>query len=67
MKRPDFTFTNHLSLWMIAATTRAAHAHLVAFVSDEATWLGRSLAVEHRYVADLAAGLQADGFTVRAS
>ncbi len=64
MKRPDFTFTNHLSLWMVTPNTRAARVHLVDSVSDEAQWLGGSLAVESRYVAELASGLQADGFTV---
>ena len=59
----DYTFANHLSLWMVTANTRAAHKHLAASVSDEAQWLGHSLAVEPRYVRDLAAGLQADGFT----
>jgi hypothetical protein len=64
MARAAFTFTDHQSLWLVTPNTRAARAHLVASVSDEASWLGRSLAVEGRYVGDLAAGLQADGFTV---
>jgi len=65
MSVPDFTFTDHHSLWMVTPNTRRASTHLAASVGDEAQWLGGSLAVEGRYVADLAAGLQADGFTVR--
>jgi hypothetical protein len=59
---PDFRFTDHGTIWLVAPLTDAADKHLKAHT--DGTWFGGALAVEHRFVADLAAQLQADGFNL---
>jgi hypothetical protein len=60
----DFRVENHGTIFLFTATNTDALEHLRNNVSEEAQWLGNSLAVEHRYAVDLAAALQAEGFTV---
>ena len=60
----DYTVTNHGSVWLLRPTHAAAAAHLREHVGEEAQWFAGALAVEPRYVVDLAAQLQDDGFTV---
>jgi len=49
---------------LFTATNEDALTHLRENVSEESEWLGESLAVEHRYAADLAAALVENGFSV---
>jgi hypothetical protein len=60
----DFVVSGGGSIFLFTATNADALEHLRDNVSDEAQWLGDCLAVEHRYAVDLAASLQAEGFTV---
>lgn len=60
----DFTFENHFSLWLVRPNNRSAAEHLRENVSDEAQWMGDALAVEPRYISDLAESLQDAGFTI---
>jgi hypothetical protein len=60
----DYTFESHGSLWLCRPSTNDARAWLDDHVGDEAQWFGGALAVEPRYVVDLAAQLQNDGWTV---
>lgn len=61
---PDFTFQNHLSLFLVVPRNAAAREHLEANVSDEAQWFGGALVVEPRYAKALAVALINDGFEV---
>ncbi len=63
MPRPDFIFTNHGSLWLCACTNDAAAKHLDAHLGEEAQRWGSGVAVEPRYVEQLAQALDRDGFT----
>jgi RNA polymerase subunit RPABC4/transcription elongation factor Spt4 len=60
----DFTFENHGSIWIVQPHNSEAREHLAENVSDEAIWFAGGLAVEPRYVEDLAEGLQENGFRV---
>lgn len=61
----DFTVSGHGSVYLITPADRAALNVLEARAPEDAQWLGRSLAVEWRYVAEFVDGLRADGYTVR--
>lgn len=52
------------SLFLVTPETDNARAWLDEHVSEEATWFAGSLVVEHRYIENLMAGIQYDGFTV---
>jgi len=60
----DFRISGGGTVYLFRPTTTEAYQHLEAHVGGDAQWVGFSLAVEHRYVEDLAARLRADGFTV---
>ena len=60
----DFKVENHGTIFLFTPTNGAALEHLRENVSEESQWLGDSLAVEHRYAADLVAALRTNGFTV---
>lgn len=62
---PDVTITNHGSIFLFDLLTPAAKDWVADNVPDDATYLGWSLVVEHRYASDLAAGMMADGLTVK--
>jgi hypothetical protein len=62
----DFTVQNEGTIFLLYAQTDAARAwvneHLPA---DRQTWGGNGTVVEHRYIADIVAGIQRDGLEVR--
>ncbi len=60
----DFWFADCGSIWLVTPQNDLAVAHLHANAAEEALWHGGALVVEPRYVADLAQGLQDNGFTV---
>jgi hypothetical protein len=53
------------TVFIVRALTDSALAWLANHTDGQ--WLGNGLAVEHRYVADLVAGLREHGFTVEAA
>lgn len=59
-----YTVENHGSIFIVQPQTEEARAHLEAHVSDEAQWFAGGVAVEPRYIVDLVAQLQDDGFEV---
>lgn len=65
MKNPDFNVANHGSIFLVRPNTPVARKHLEEHVGDEAQWWGGALAVEPRYVDDLAQRLAEEGFVVR--
>lgn len=60
----DFRIENHGSIFLFDPLNTAAEEHLRENVSEQAQWFGGSLVVEPRYIADLAAALQAEGFRI---
>ena len=64
--RADVEVTNHGPISLFLPNTKAAKAWIEDNVSDDASWHGNSLAVEHRYVDDLWAGMEAGGLEVAA-
>ncbi len=64
MDIPDYTVEDHGSLFLVRCETDAAYDHLRAHTGDEAQWLGRGLAVDHRYIEDVVTALEDAGFVV---
>jgi hypothetical protein len=64
MTTMDVQFTNHGSIWLAQLLTEAAHDWVAANVSDEAQWFGPGLAIEARYVGDIAQGMADDGLQI---
>ena len=60
----DVTVENHGSIFLFALHTEAAREWVNDNVPEDAQYLGSKLAVEHRYAADLAAGMIRDGLEV---
>lgn len=62
---PDFTVSNHGSIFLFTPQNEAAFAWADEHIAGPRHQLGRaSITVEHRYIADIVAGAIADGFTV---
>jgi hypothetical protein len=61
-KHTDVLVEDHGSIVLIRPLRETATVWLVSHT--EGTWFGHALAVEPRYVADLVAGLEEEGFTV---
>ena len=60
----DVTVQNEGSIFLFNLNTEAAREWVSEHVSEDATFWAGSLVVEHRYAANLAAGMQADGLRV---
>jgi hypothetical protein len=61
---PDFKVFGGGTLYMVQPLNDCAKDHLESHVGEDAIYLGPSLAVEHRYIDDLVAGLRQHGFKV---
>jgi hypothetical protein len=61
---PDFIVSDHGSLLLVTAQNASADRWLKSSTGDEAQWFGNALVVEPRYIADLVAGLENDGYVV---
>lgn len=65
MNTPDVLVRNCGSMWAFNPLTDAAKTFFDKNVASEPwQWLGSSLAVQHRYAADLAAGMHAAGLVL---
>lgn len=63
---PDFELNDYGSIYTLRPLTDAAQQWLDEHVAAESwQYLGGSLGVEHRHIADIVAGAIADGFIVR--
>lgn len=61
----DFVFENHGSVWICEAQNDGAFSHLTDRLSNETQYWGRrGIAVEPRYVPQLAQALCDDGWSV---
>jgi len=56
----DFQIENHGSIWLVRPMTTTCREWLEE--NTEGMWFGGALAVEPRYVADLVAGMEEEGF-----
>ena len=60
----DLSLSNHGSLWLLTPHTEASEQWVDDNLSDARQMLGRAIAIEPRYVADIVAGIRADGLTL---
>ena len=61
----DFLIENHGSIFLLRPLTLAADSWIDQNLSEDRQTLGNAVAVEHRYIADIVRGAQADGLVVR--
>ena len=61
---PDFLVENHGSIFLFRMNTPAAAEWVSQNVQDDAQFFRDALVVEHRYAADLAAGIREHGLEV---
>jgi hypothetical protein len=64
--QPDFAVENHSSIFLFRMNTPAAVEWVSQNVQEDAQFFGDALVVEHRYIADIVAGIQNDGLAVSA-
>jgi hypothetical protein len=63
---PDFHVRNEGSIFILSANTEAARGWVEDHIPEDAQRRGRfGVVVEHRFIADIVAGAQADGLSVR--
>lgn len=62
----DFTIENHGSILLFRPNTPAAKTWLRETAPEDAQFLGNAMAVEPRYVMNVATAIMADGFSIRA-
>lgn len=61
---PDIRVQNQGTLYLLFPASDAGEQWLSEHTDGDATWWGRALVVEPRYLADIVAGAQADGLVV---
>jgi hypothetical protein len=61
----DFTVEYHGSIFLLRPVSRLAERWVDEHLPEEAPRWGNAVAVEHRYIADIVAGIRADGLGVR--
>ncbi len=61
----DVSVANHGSLFLLYPQTEDALYWVALNLPEDVLHAGRAIVVEPRYVADIVAGLQADGLVVR--
>jgi hypothetical protein len=66
MKRTaDFTLENHGSIFLMRPRTKRAAAWLTDTAPDDAQFFADALAIEPRYVPNVAEAARADGFSIQ--
>jgi hypothetical protein len=60
----DFEVQNHGTIFLLCPLTDSAGAWVEEHPPDDALTFGRGICVEHRYIADVVAGIQRDGLVV---
>jgi hypothetical protein len=64
---PDFSIEGEgrfCSVYLLRPLTPAAFDWIEEHIPEDAQRLGNAIAVEHRFVADVVAGIQSDGLAV---
>jgi hypothetical protein len=62
---PDFFVENHGSIFLLRPITPSASDWISEHIPDDALFFGEAVCVEHRYIADIVAGIQRDGLAVQ--
>jgi hypothetical protein len=62
---PDFFVENHGSIFLLRPVTPPARAWVSEHIPEDAQFFGEAVCVEHRYVADIVAGIRECGLEVR--
>jgi predicted thioesterase len=52
------------TLYLVRSASKAGAEWMDEHLPEDAQTLGRAVAVEHRYIGDIVAGMQADGLVV---
>jgi len=58
---PDFYVANHGSIFLLTPVTQAAREWVAEHIPEDAPALGNSIAIEHRFVGEVLAGITNDG------
>lgn len=61
---PDFEVQNEGSIFLLRPKSPAAEEWLWENIPSDAQCWGNAVVVEHRYIADIVEGIQADGLVV---
>lgn len=61
----DFIVENHGSIFLLRPLSEAAREWATKHIPEDAQNWGDAVVVEHRYIGDIVAGIQADGLTVQ--
>jgi hypothetical protein len=64
MSTLDFTVTGGGSIYLLRPLTDAARAWVDDHIPDTAMWLGRAVAIEHRYLWPIVEGIDEAGLTL---
>ena len=62
--KPDFTLENHGSIMLLRPLTGAAQDWVDDHIPDEAMAWGDAIAIEPRYIEDIADGIIDDGLSI---
>lgn len=60
----DFVVANHGSIFLLQPRSAAAHKWIAEHLPEDRQNFGTSVVVEHRYIGEIVAGIQADGLEV---
>jgi len=63
--QPDFVVENHGSILLLQPLSPAANSCVKENLPEDHLTFGHAVVVEHRYIADIVAGIQSDGLTVQ--
>lgn len=61
----DFTITGHGTVYLLRPESEAGEEWASEHLPEDAPAFSGAFAVEHRYIEDIAEGIQADGLAVR--
>lgn len=61
----DALLENHGTIWLVRPLTQAASDWIEENVSEDRQYFGNALAVEHRFVGDIIAGMLSAGLEIR--
>lgn len=61
----DLQYENHGTIFLLFAASKAGREWIEANLPKDAMTLGSAVVVEHRFIANIAAGAMADGLMVQ--
>jgi hypothetical protein len=66
-RKSDFTIIGGGTVYLLRPNTKRAEQWVREHIPADAQYLGNAVAVEHRYIGDIAEGIRNDGYTIRAA